>query len=63
MPKIPMAKKVQKRSAYSPDESTQAVFETGNVVGDLACELFSYGSLRWQLTPFFEPSSAQNSYG
>jgi len=26
-----------------PDESAQAVFETGNVVCDLACELFSDG--------------------
>jgi hypothetical protein len=26
-----------------PDESTQAVFERGNVVGDLACELFPLG--------------------
>ena len=26
-----------------PDESSQAIFDTGNIVGDFACQLFPYG--------------------
>lgn len=36
-------KKYKSEVLTPPDEAAQAVFETGNVVGDLACELFPEG--------------------
>ena len=36
-------KKYKPNVLTPPDESAQAVFETGNLVGDLACELFADG--------------------
>jgi hypothetical protein len=42
-PKSLWLKKYKKEVLTPPDESTQAVFATGNVVGDAACELFPHG--------------------
>lgn len=42
-PKSLWLKKYKKEVLTPSDESAQAVFETGNVVGDLACKLFSRG--------------------
>ena len=42
-PKSLWLKKYKKEILTPPDESAQAVFETGNTVGDLACELFPHG--------------------
>ena len=42
-PKALWLKKYKPSVLTPPDESTQAVFETENVVGDLACDLFPYG--------------------
>lgn len=42
-PKSLWLKKYKPQVLTSPDASAQAVFETGNVVGDLACELFKGG--------------------
>lgn len=36
-------KKHKKDALTPPDASTQAIFETGNLVGDLACQLFPNG--------------------
>ena len=36
-------KKYKKEVLSVPDESAEAIFETGNRVGDLACQLFPYG--------------------
>lgn len=42
-PKSLWLKKYKPEVLSPPDESAKAVFETGNVVGDLACELFPNG--------------------
>ncbi len=42
-PKSLWLKKYKPDVLIQPDESAQAVFETGNMVGDLACKLFSGG--------------------
>ena len=42
-PKSLWLKKYKPEFLTPPDESAKAVFETGNVVGDLACELFAGG--------------------
>ena len=42
-PKSLWLKKYMPDVLTPPDEAAQAVFETGNVVGDLACELFADG--------------------
>ncbi|WP_024953490.1 DUF2779 domain-containing protein [Sulfurospirillum arcachonense] len=42
-PKSLWLKKYKPEVLTPPDESAKAVFETGNVVGDLACELFAGG--------------------
>ena len=42
-PKSLWLKKYKPEFLTPPDESAKAVFETGNVVGDLACELFVGG--------------------
>ncbi|MDD5372344.1 MAG: DUF2779 domain-containing protein [Sulfurimonas sp.] len=41
-PKSLWLKKYKSDVLTPPDESAQAVFETGNIVGDLACGLFSH---------------------
>ena len=42
-PKALWLKKYKSSVLTPPDEQAQAIFETGNVVGDLACELFPDG--------------------
>ena len=42
-PKSLWLKKYKKKVLTPPDVSAQAVFETGNLVGDLACQLFEGG--------------------
>ena len=42
-PKSLWLKKYKSDVLTPPDESAQAVFDTGNVVGDLACEIFPNG--------------------
>jgi len=42
-PKALWLKKYKPNVLTPPDEQAQAVFETGNIVGDLACELFPDG--------------------
>ncbi|WP_373071164.1 DUF2779 domain-containing protein [Sulfurimonas sp.] len=42
-PKALWLKKYKSEVLTPPDEAAKAVFETGNVVGDLACELFPDG--------------------
>ena len=48
MPKIPMAQKKYKPNVLTPpDASAKAVFETGNVVGELACQYFADNFTLW----------------
>ncbi|PHO10237.1 phosphomethylpyrimidine kinase [Malaciobacter canalis] len=42
-PKALWLKKYKPNVLTPPDEQAQAIFETGNIVGDLACELFPAG--------------------
>ncbi|MDX9744615.1 MAG: DUF2779 domain-containing protein [Arcobacteraceae bacterium] len=42
-PKALWLKKYNPKVLTPPDESSQAIFETGNRVGDLACQLFPHG--------------------
>ena len=42
-PKILWLKKYKPSVLTPPDESAQAIFETGNIVGDFACKLFPNG--------------------
>ncbi|MGM0520297.1 MAG: hypothetical protein ACQERD_11725 [Campylobacterota bacterium] len=42
-PKALWLKKYKSSVLTPPDEQAGAIFETGNIVGDLACELFSDG--------------------
>ncbi|AXH15179.1 phosphomethylpyrimidine kinase [Malaciobacter mytili LMG 24559] len=42
-PKALWLKKYKPSVLTPPDEQAQAIFETGNIVGDLACQLFSDG--------------------
>ncbi len=39
-PKALWFKKYKPSVLTPPDEQAQAIFETGNIVGDLACQLF-----------------------
>ena len=40
MPKALWLKKYKPSVLTPPDEQAQAIFETGNIVGDFACQLF-----------------------
>lgn len=42
-PKALWLKKYKPSVLTPPDESAQAVFDTGNIVGDFACQLFPAG--------------------
>ncbi|WP_082950979.1 DUF2779 domain-containing protein [Aliarcobacter skirrowii] len=42
-PKALWLKKYKPNVLTPPDEQAQAIFETGNIVGDFACQLFSHG--------------------
>ena len=43
MPQISLVQKTQTEVLTPPDASAQAVFDTGNAVGELACKLFPNG--------------------
>jgi hypothetical protein len=45
MPKSTLVKKAQVLCAYTSRSSADAIFKTGNVVGDLACKQFLSGKL------------------
>ena len=61
-PKSLWLKKYKKEVLTPPDESSQAVFETGNVVGELACKLFSYGKEVTYTKNYNEMIAATQSY-
>ncbi len=42
-PKALWLKKYKPSVLTPPDESSQAIFDTGNIVGDFACKLFPNG--------------------
>ena len=42
-PKALWLKKYKPSVLTPPDESDQAIFDTGNIVGDFSCQLFPYG--------------------
>lgn len=61
-PKALWLKKYKPSVLTPPDESAQAIFETGNIVGDLACDLFPDGKEVSYTKDFDEMISTTKQY-
>jgi hypothetical protein len=61
-PKALWLKKYKPSVLTPPDEQAQAIFETGNIIGDLACQVFPDGKEVPYTTNYDEMISTTNDY-